>query len=85
MNTALVRKLADSIIAEVIAMPDLAEAPIKSFSHLHDFCDANCLGDSEAGCERASNMEAFTECLDAAQNIVDTWLRARYAATWGAE
>lgn len=79
-------EIAASIATEITADADLSRA--RSFAELHDYCDANCLGDQEAfldacgwtGNDDASDelaLVASTEVLNNAQTIVDHWLRTR--------
>jgi hypothetical protein len=79
-------EIAKTIIAEILTHPDLMAA--RTFSELHDLCDANCLGDQEAfldscgwtGEDEAKDQEAlnaFTDVLNGAQAIVDAWLGSR--------
>jgi hypothetical protein len=79
-------EIARTIIAEIEARPDLLAA--RSFTELHDRCDANCLGEQEAfldacgwtGTDDAKDqqaLEASTDVLNRAQDIVDRWLRTR--------
>ncbi len=79
--------LAQTIIEEIKTRPDLMAC--KSFSELHDHCDANCLGDQEAvwdhhvgtgemsNEEHSERMERFSNIADPAQTIVDEWLAAK--------
>jgi hypothetical protein len=79
-------EIAKTIATEVVCSPELLRA--LTFSELHDYCDANCLGDQEAfltscgwtGENDAKDEEALNasvEVLNGAQCIVDLWLRAR--------
>jgi hypothetical protein len=79
-------EIAKTIIAEILAHPDLLAA--RTFSELHDHCDANCLGEQEAfldscgwtGEDDAKDQEALstsTDVLNGAQAIVDGWLGSR--------
>lgn len=72
-------EIAKTIIAEILAHPDLLAA--RTFSELHDHCDANCLGEQEAfldscgwtGEDEAKDQEALnasTDVLNGAQGRV---------------
>jgi hypothetical protein len=65
--------IANSIIAEI--KKDEVLMACKSFSELHDYCDANCLGCSEELLDVMSLEEAIP-ILNAAQNEVNLWLLA---------
>ena len=79
-------EIAKTIIAEVLRNPEWLAA--RSFSELHDHCDANMLGEQEAfllscgwtGQDVAKDAEALaasTDVLNDAQTIVGHWLAAR--------
>ena len=81
-------QLAESIKAEVIALRDTCRIPAtcSSFSELHDYCDANCLGDSEqlfeaivtesaTDKEHDAKLAQVWEIADPAMDIVDAWLK----------
>lgn len=80
------RTLADSIIADIVdpeAGDELRDS--KSFSELHDYCDANMLGKTAEvfnALGGAANQAAL-DTINAAQNIVDAWLRARNSPSSG--
>jgi hypothetical protein len=72
-------EIAKTIIAEILAHPDLLAA--RTFGELHDHCDANCLGEQEAfldscgwtGEDEAKDQEALnasTDVLNGAQGRV---------------
>jgi hypothetical protein len=74
-------EIAKTIATEVVASPELLRA--LTFSQLHDYCDANCLGNQEAfltscgwtGENDAKDEEALNasvEVLNGAQCIVDS-------------
>lgn len=81
-------EIAKTIATQVADDPVLRAA--RSFSELHDYCDANCLGEQEASldsCGWTGNDDAkdeaaliaSTDILNNAQTIVDYWLRALHA------
>jgi len=78
-------EIAKTIATQVADDPVLRVAG--SFAELHDYCDANCLGEQEAfldSCGWTGNddakdqatLVASTDILNNAQTIVDYWLRA---------
>jgi hypothetical protein len=79
-------EIAKTIIAEVLQHPEWLTA--RSFSELHDRCDANVLGDQEAflvscgwtGADDIADEAALTasaDVLNFAQSIVGIWLATR--------
>jgi len=66
--------LVASIHAEIDASPALSSC--KSFSELHDHCDANCLGEQETFFETHGMLDGR---LELAQQCVDQILKARNA------
>jgi hypothetical protein len=85
-EVAIAAEIAESIIAEVAAHPEWMGA--RSFAQLHDFCDANVLGEQEAflascgwtGQDDANDsaaLAASTDVLNDAQTIVGHWLATR--------
>ncbi len=76
--------LAQTIIADIIARPELMACA--SYSELHDHCDANCLGEQETlwehhvgagemtNEEHTARMDRFSKIADPAQAIVHEWL-----------
>lgn len=72
------QEVADSIIADIQNRPELAAC--KTFSELHDHCDANVLGDSEALLDKLPH-EAAIALLNQAQEIVNKWLCGRINPT----
>ncbi len=69
-RSRIVRTIIDEIKKDI----DLTD--IKTFSDLHDVCDANVLGDSEAVLDNCSNTEDLNEELNAIQNVVDHYIKA---------
>lgn len=86
--------LAESIKREIIATTKLIQIPERvkqgflkagSFSELHDYCDANMLGDGETvwtaqtglldGPDADRSVQFNCDILNAAQTLVDTWLK----------
>jgi hypothetical protein len=63
--------VANSIIAEI--KKDEVLMACKSFSELHDYCDANCLGCSEELLD-VFEFERAIKLLNAAQTEVHRWL-----------
>ena len=91
-------EIAKTIIADILAGPVVttshgAKANLldaTSFSELHDYCDANMLGDQEkllgefghTGEDDATDEAALSKAVDVlnhAQDIVDYWLKSRHA------
>ncbi len=62
------KTIAQSIIDEINASPELSKC--RTFSELHDFCDANTLGNSEAILDELHWDDAIT-LLNEAQEIVN--------------
>ena len=80
MHTA--EQIAEAIKQEVMAgmvtgkFPELPE----SYSELHDYCDANMLGDELWGEGDYELTDELIAILDNAHEIVDHWLKARRGA-----
>jgi hypothetical protein len=81
-------EVARTIIADILASGDQRVLNALSFSELHDYCDANLLGNQEevltecgwTGENDEIDGAALTrsaEILDRAQMIVDYWLKTR--------
>jgi hypothetical protein len=64
-----------SIMNEISSHTDLIEC--KSFSELHDYCDANMLGESE----KYSNLNSIG-ILDSAQCYIDRYLELKAAVKY---
>jgi hypothetical protein len=63
----------DSIKSEILADPVLAACT--SFSQLHDYCDANVLGDiEERNFDTTEDMISFA---NEGMDIIDAWLKER--------
>jgi len=81
-------EIARTIIADILANPMVDSHRLggpanmldaESFSELHDYCDANMLGETEKlldeyPCDDGVSDEC-TDVLNAAQEIVDRWLK----------
>lgn len=68
--------VADSIKADILRLirdGDCEPEDLTDFSDVHDYCDANVLGDSEAVLE-AVGIEKAVDVLNAAQEVVNEWL-----------
>jgi hypothetical protein len=81
-------EIAKTIIADILASEDERIQRAASFRELHDYCDANVLGDQEKAFEEAGGTgesdeadaaahAAMDEVLERAQTIVDHWLKTR--------
>ncbi len=77
-------ELAEAIRAEVLqcVRDGVIPANVGSFSDLHDYCDANCLGGTEELLDRMDaalgaepGMAAFCDLMNEAIAIVDVWIR----------
>lgn len=65
--------VAGTMLAEIVRYPRLAAC--RTFSELHDHCDANCLGCAEEMLD-AMPMSDAIDILNAAQGIVEATLKA---------
>ena len=74
MNIPTIKQLSDSIIQEI--KKDSKLMTCKSFSELHDFCDANMLGCS-AEVLNSPDMGTSIHTLNEAQNLVDEWIKTK--------
>lgn len=81
INIPTATELADTMIVEIKKRPDLRGC--RSFSELHDHCDANVLGGSEALLEKFP-LETTVKLLNEAYTIVDDYLSTqKYCAVVG--
>ena len=78
-------QLAASIQAEVLQAVRAGLIPpnVASFTDLHDYCDANCLGGTEVLLDRLGEeigheaaLDQLGRLLNTAQQIVDRWIKA---------
>lgn len=71
------QQIADAIITEISRDEMLLKC--KTFSELHDYCDANTLGgtDEEMTELPEGSLEEYIDTLNDAQCLVDLWLGAR--------
>lgn len=63
----------DSIKSEILS--DLVLAACTSFSQLHNFCDANVLGDIES--REFADTEEMIDFANKGMNAIDAWLKGR--------
>lgn len=89
MTLPTAAELAATIKAEVLALIASGTIPatVASFSELHDYVDANCLGGTEVmydalapdGCDDATGQaarDAMCDLMNPAHNEVDAWIKA---------
>ncbi len=78
-------ELAEAIQAEVLqgVRAGLIPPNVGSFTELHDYCDANCLGGTEALLDRLEAaighepaLDQMSWLLNTAQGMVDAWIKA---------
>lgn len=62
-----------SMVWEIITDPVLAACT--SFSQLHDYCDANVLGDIDS--REFANTEEMIDFANKGMDAIDTWLKGR--------
>lgn len=55
---------------------------VKSFSELHDYCDANVLGDTETLLELNLPFDEMAKELNKVQDIVDAYLKSVTFEMW---
>ena len=71
-------EVAEQIKQEIMAMMSTGKCPelLESFNELHDYCDANMLGQNlwDVG---EHSTENYIDSLNEAHTIVDRWLKAR--------
>jgi hypothetical protein len=74
-NPILIQEYVDSMKKEILADPVLAAC--KTFAELHDYCDANVLGDIEDRHFACTNdmIDFANEGMD----VIDAWLQERAA------
>lgn len=68
-------EIAKTIIADIWWDAKLSAA--KTFSELHDYCDANMLGAQATIVDESGDVNEWADVLNAAQDIVDIYLRTR--------
>jgi len=81
-------ELAERQIAEVKELMASGIIPItaRTFSELHDYIDANCLGDADTLCDcDGPKWEQWMAINEQSQGIVDEWLRSRGGFIWTKE
>lgn len=81
VDWVLAAHLAATIINEVgeAAEEDPRFLDAESFAELHDLCDANMLGESDAYMDRfgqENHMERAIPIINEAQGLVDQWLKS---------
>jgi len=79
MQLPTVQDFAQSIWTEIqtLKQEGVIPANVRDFSELHDYVDANVLGDFEKygeACIDKPEWDAFSDMVDEAQSIVDEWL-----------
>lgn len=78
-------ELAEAIQQEVLECVRTGLIPpnVGSFTELHDYCDANCLGGTEELLDRLGEkighqeaLDAMCDLMNAAMPLVDRWIRS---------
>ncbi len=72
-------ELAEAIKADIISEINSGMIPrtVSSFSELHDYLDANCLGPTEGLMEAGSDFKSELAVFNEAQGIVNAWLHTQ--------
>lgn len=71
-NETRARQIAMTIKSEIRSREDLSSCD--NFEQLHDFCDANTLGEQETFAENYDDWDEAMGIIGRAQEIVNNWL-----------